>query len=265
VATFQPDVLGSQLFQARIKAHDVLQEHLKQIITIASATLALTVAFLKDVIGSEGERAIVVWTLPLSWVCLGASIALSIITISILVNSLDWAAIPEEETEGPDKTPVMVDRSYAAGARFHIHWWVVFSFGSFALGMVLLGSFAAANYYLFVHPAKTEYKISSASEAVDQARTKLPKDALQVQVSKVELIKGVNDLASSTPVWHVQLQYEVSLPNNVPIRQAAQLVRSTKRSRVSRRDVSGQLPPKSKIVASDFFLDAKTGSIIQVP
>src|SRR5438105_2400683 len=93
---YQRDSLGEQLFDARMKAHDVLQEHLKQIITIASATLALTVSFLKDVVGSEGERASWVLALPISWGCLGASIACSIWAIVVLVNNLDWAAKPQQ-------------------------------------------------------------------------------------------------------------------------------------------------------------------------
>lgn len=263
MAVYQPDSIGSQLFQARIKAHELLQEHLKQIIAIASATLALTVAFLKDVIGSEAERAVVVWAMPLSWGCLGASIALSIITIAILVNNLDWAAKPKE-TEVPDQGLELTDESYAVGARFNIDKWVFVSFGSFALGMALLGLFAAANYQLFLHRAKTEYKIDSASVAVDQARMKLPKDAVEVQVAKAELIKGVNDLPSSTPVWHVQLQYEVL--NTVPPQRPPLIVKGKKNSRVHSRAPSRPGPePKSKILTSDVFLDAKTGNVVQIP
>src|SRR5689334_16539680 len=110
--TYQPDNLGQQLFDSRMKAHDVLQEHLKQIITIASATLALTVSFLKDVIGSEGERVHWVATLPISWVCLGVSIAGSVWAIAVLVNNLDWAAQPQQ-VQRPSG-PTTIDRSYAA-------------------------------------------------------------------------------------------------------------------------------------------------------
>jgi hypothetical protein len=53
-----PEFLPKQLFDSRIKANDVLQEHLKQIITVASATLVLTVSFIKDVIGSSGAAAL---------------------------------------------------------------------------------------------------------------------------------------------------------------------------------------------------------------
>jgi hypothetical protein len=72
-----------------MKANDLLQEHLKQIITVASATLVLTVSFIKDVIGSSGTAALYGWLLPVSWITLAASIPCAIISIAILVNHLD--------------------------------------------------------------------------------------------------------------------------------------------------------------------------------
>jgi hypothetical protein len=72
-----------------LKAHDVLQEHLKQIITVASATLVLTVSFLKDLIGPAGTSAQQGWLLPVSWIALAISIPCAIISIAILVNQLD--------------------------------------------------------------------------------------------------------------------------------------------------------------------------------
>src|SRR5688572_21929888 len=78
---------SSQLFQARIKAHDVIQEHLKQIATIASATLALTITFLKDVLGAVPDKLAWPQLLAWSWICLGLSIVLAVFSIVVLVNN----------------------------------------------------------------------------------------------------------------------------------------------------------------------------------
>lgn len=268
---FQPDNLGQQLFDARMKAHDVLQEHLKQIITIASATLALTVSFLKDVVGSEGERASWVFALPVSWACLGASIACSIWAIAVLVNNLDWAKkpYPARDPTDPAGGTVTLDRSYAAGAKPRTSVPVFLSNLSFAVGMASLGLFAAWNYNLFLHRVKPEYKVSSASEAVAQARTQLPKDVLQMQVNKAELIKGVSDLPATGQVWHVQLQYEILTPQTLPSegKESSSARVQQKSTKVQRRTSSlAPVPePKSRIVMSDFFFDAKTGQITRVP
>jgi hypothetical protein len=58
--------------------------------------------------------------------------------------------------------------------------------------------------------------MSSASEVVAQTRTQLPKDVLQMQVNKAELIKGVSDLPATGQVWHVPLQYENLTPHTLP-------------------------------------------------
>ena len=50
-----PDLISEQLFQARIKSNEVLQEHLKQIIAVASGALILTITFLKEIVSQDGH------------------------------------------------------------------------------------------------------------------------------------------------------------------------------------------------------------------
>lgn len=265
---YKPDNLGSQLFDARMKAHDVLQEHLKQVITIASATLALTVSFLKDVVGSEGERATWAKALPLSWICLGASIAFAIWAIAVLVNNLDWPTQSEQAKPPSGGEPITIDRSYAAGAKLRSSVPVFLSFAAFAIGMASLGVFAAKNHDLLLRRVKREYQIGSAVEAVERAKSNLPKDAVGVQVTKVELIKGVRESPPDGQVWHVQLQYETVM--KTPASEEGKATSSTGRSRkpvrpLRRTSAHQPMVPQSKSIMANFFLDAKTGETTRVP
>ena len=84
--TFIPD----QLLTARLKAHDFVLEHLKQIITMASAVLALTVTFLKDIVGTKGAQLRLSWFLPLCWILLGLSVCTAVYALAVHVNNLDY-------------------------------------------------------------------------------------------------------------------------------------------------------------------------------
>jgi hypothetical protein len=242
---YQPDVLGSQLFQARIKAHDVLQEHLKQIITIASATLALTVTFLKDIVGIRGAKAIWGWLLPGSWIALGFSIAIAIWTISILVNNLDWA----RETNPKSGR----NESYTVGVRFRINRAILASFTTFSLGMLFLGFFAAINYDLLLYRVRDDYTIKSAAQAIAKAKTKLLPDISQVRVSKVDLIKGVYDSPPSDQVWHVQFEYEKKASSAPPISAPTR----------GEKPASAIRAEKPAMITLDLFIDATTGAVTE--
>lgn len=263
---YQRDTLGQQLFQARMKAHDVLQEHLKQIILIASGTLTLTVSFLGNVIGVEGEKSQCAWMLPISWGFLGTSITLSIVTIAILVNTLDWPGTQKAK-------PPFQDDSFTAGARYKLNRWVALSIGTFSFGMLSLGAFAVLNYKLFLHQVRTDYTIKSAAEAVAKAREQLPSgiDASLVQVTKAELIKGIYETPPSDQVWHVQLQYESSGEEPLPVETTrhAPSGKRTKhiKSRHRKSHISPQVPKikKGKTITLDLFLNAKTGEVTKVP
>lgn len=56
------------------KANEYAVESLKQIITLASAILALTTTFLKDVLGDGRQQATCKWLVPVGWILLLVSI-----------------------------------------------------------------------------------------------------------------------------------------------------------------------------------------------
>ena len=82
-----PNRISDQLFQARLKANEFIQEHLKTLVTIASGTLVLTVSFVKDIAGpaKAGERF--PGLLGLSWATLGISVAVGVFALATLVTT----------------------------------------------------------------------------------------------------------------------------------------------------------------------------------
>ncbi|MCW3096408.1 MAG: hypothetical protein JWL77_2026 [Chthonomonadaceae bacterium] len=56
------------------KANDYALEALKQIVTLASAILALTITFIKDILGDQRDQALLPFLVPVAWLLLGASI-----------------------------------------------------------------------------------------------------------------------------------------------------------------------------------------------
>jgi hypothetical protein len=139
--------LNDQLFQARLKANDFVQEHLKTIVTIASGTLVLTVSFVKDVVGGSTATERLPWLLAASWAALGIAVFCGTFGLAVLVNNLDDADLAEI-----NHIPV----AFSAGKSGVVLRWVWFSIGSFALGIVSLAAFGAINYSLFLH--RTEEK-----------------------------------------------------------------------------------------------------------
>jgi hypothetical protein len=140
-------MIDQQLFDARIKANDIVQEHLKQIITIASATLALTVSFVKDVVGTSGAQVEHAGLLRLSWATLGLAILGAVVCMATLINNLD----------SPDRSigRTGYSRAFAAGAHTRVVFFEWAALLPFAVGMLSLALFGAANYRLFLE-RKTE-------------------------------------------------------------------------------------------------------------
>ena len=145
-----PDALGSQLFQARLKANDFVQEHLKTIVTVASGTLVLTVSFVKDVVGAGEAAQHLTWLLAVSWGALGAAVFCGTFGLATLVNNLDDA------DTNVDKANVPV--AFAAGKSGIVLRWEVLSIFLFGSGMLALALFGALNYRLFLQRKATTDK-----------------------------------------------------------------------------------------------------------
>lgn len=192
-----PDILESaQLFQARMKANDVLQEHLKQIITVASATLVLTVTFVKDIVSPKGSEANVSWLLPASWGALSISVVIAIFSIALLVNNLD----------APDKTSGQkYPRAFSASSLPLTRYCVLGSLATFGFGILSLGMFGALNYQLFIQKDAKGYRLLSETQAIDQIKSQLPSDLSLIHINSIELVQNLDKLSESLLVWRVQV------------------------------------------------------------
>src|SRR5262245_4276547 len=82
------------------KANEYAVESLKQIITLASAILALTITFLKDVLGDERGQAHWAWIVPCGWFSLLFSIVLSSFAILGAADKLGNATAVEYVFKG---------------------------------------------------------------------------------------------------------------------------------------------------------------------
>jgi hypothetical protein len=140
-------IISQQLFDARIKAHEIVEEHLKQVITIAAGTLGLTVSFLKDIVGPSGSKAVYAWLLPACWILLAISITVAVICIAMLINNLDAPDL-ERSTIIPGKPWI---KAFGVGSKQYLintEWAALMAF---IAGMMALALFASLNYKLFLN------------------------------------------------------------------------------------------------------------------
>ncbi|MEM5372331.1 hypothetical protein V4C53_40805 [Paraburkholderia azotifigens] len=246
-----------------MKAHDVLLEHLKQTVTIASATLALTIGFIKDILGPATGTLHAEILLKISWGALGTSILLAIYVLATLINHLDSA--------GND-----ANKSFKAGDNRAQQLITLGTFLIFGVGMFSLGLFAAFNYDNVVHRKPQDFMIGSATMAIEAAKKATPSAQNVTQVASVDLIPGAGEASSS--VWHVALDTlaapsTATLPASAPV--AASPVRPPRHTATSthKRKQAGHTspPPVGAIVVPptpqrvDYYIDAKTGVVIAQP
>ncbi|HEV2802429.1 MAG TPA: hypothetical protein VGW12_18305 [Pyrinomonadaceae bacterium] len=233
-----PATLSQQVFDARMKAHDFVQEHLKQIITISSAVIAVTVTFLKDIVGTRGDQLRASWLLPVSWLLLGLAICFGVYAIAVHVNNLDWIN---------KKRP---NASFAAGANRNSQIPVLITVILFGLGMLSLGGVAAVNYKLFLNRGTSDYKISSAFQAVEEAKKNLDIAGQRVRLNKVELVKGVDESLYGLPVWSVQ--FEVIPRDQKDNSEGKEIVFPAEESK------------KLEAITQTYIIDARSGSLLAI-
>lgn len=135
-------MIPDQLFEARLKAVDLAQDFLKQLVTLASAALVLSVGFFWETFEASTNPPAFLFLLPAAWSSLVISAFAGAIGIGVLVNNLD---LPDRGvTERRDFEGV--SRAYAAGSvRVVVACWV--SMMTFVLGMVLFGVFATVQAF----------------------------------------------------------------------------------------------------------------------
>jgi hypothetical protein len=111
------------------KASELGIDALKQLLTLASAILALTITFIKDALGTERSRAAWPMLVPIAW---------GLLTVVIWTA---WVAIPEACGR------MAAGRYVFASARPKVL--AIIAQWSFALGLTLLTLFAVRNFKLF--------------------------------------------------------------------------------------------------------------------
>jgi hypothetical protein len=235
----QPDIIPKQLFDARLKSNEILQEHLKQLITVASAALALTVTFLKDVVGpSGGDPRASAW-LQWCWYLLAAAIGTAIFTIAALVNNLDNEKVPSGSPPGPNK-------SFAAGADRCVQIPVLIGILLFVGALVCLTRFGSINYEFIMLRSKSlgatdisKYAVPTEVQALAAAKLRLPRGASIARLLLLRLNHGATPLPFGAAVWRVQLAVRMHTPDPT------------------------KAQPRTSIL--DFYIDARTGRTVAIP
>ena len=131
------------------KANEYAIEALKQIITLSSGILALTITFIKDALGDARSMAVATFLIPLSWFLLVISLWLAWVAMaqiarilgSLQNNSLVYVLDPNIDKKTLDKE-----------TKDDIKWtrrWARISQSSFQLGIACLTAFAIINSNLF--------------------------------------------------------------------------------------------------------------------
>ncbi|WP_321921305.1 hypothetical protein [Paraburkholderia guartelaensis] len=249
-----------------MKAHDVLLEHLKQTVTVASATLALTIGFIKDVVGPAGAGTLRAEELVgLSWLLLGATVLAAIYLLATQINNLDSARD-------------FADKAFKAGDSRARAWFTLATFLAFGVGMLLLGVFGWFNYDNILHRKPHEFAVSSATMAIEAAKKATSQTKTIERIASVDLIPGASDSGSSSAVWHVVLETRGAQPSTIspasapsptqPVRPP----RAAARSRGTRKQPLSSSTPRVDIVATspapqrvDYYIDAKTGAVSVQP
>ena len=139
--------------QAKEKANDIGVEALKQLLTLASLVLALTITFIKDAMGNHRYEASLTFLVPLSWTFLIVCIWTAWVAIAHAARILGTGA---DESIGYVFAPGMKSRLLARLAQW-----------SFALGLSMLGIFGILNFELFFRPDTQPNSISVQSSTQD--------------------------------------------------------------------------------------------------
>ncbi|MDR6393230.1 hypothetical protein AB3X82_25195 [Paraburkholderia phenoliruptrix] len=244
-----------------MKAHDVLLEHLKQTVTIASATLALTIGFIKDILGPATGNLRAEWLLKASWGLLGLVILLAIYVLATLINNLDTAGRSAE-------------KAFKAGDNRLRQLVTLGTFLSFGVGMLFLGLFAALNYDSVVHRPPQNVAVGSATLAIEAAKKATPNAQDIKRVASVDLIPGAGGSGSPSAVWHVVLETrgtQSAVPPSGIASSARPAGGAAKPKGKRRHTVVSHTPPAQAADTSpalqrvDYYIDAKTGAVTVQP
>ena len=148
------------------KANEYGIDSLKQVITLASGILVLTVTFLKDALGDARGNAILTFLVPVSWVFLFASIPFAWVAIVEAANALaESEGVPPYIFNKKSENP-LIKKCLRFAKRAQV---------SFILGLFLLAFFAVSNFSIFFRsPTPTSLDSPTSGVAPTVPRTTTP-------------------------------------------------------------------------------------------
>ncbi len=177
MAATAPEPLDSQqLFQARLKANDFVVEYLKQLITLSSGTLVLTVTFFKDVLGLRASAGPL---LQVAWIAFALCVVMSVLAIGQTTRNLD---VPDTEIgkSGYKRAFLAGSENIISAARAAMFF--------FALGVLSLAVFAIVNLSpLFGSPKSTRESLLEPSAAIATVKNSVPSEEEIVSIEQVSL------------------------------------------------------------------------------
>jgi len=120
------------------KGNDYAIEALKQLLTLSTVVLALTITFLKDVIGEARSQAQVAWLVPLAWACFLIAIWVAWVAIGHAARAM---------ASGEVTGYAFVDRR---------RWLVRVPHWSFFAALFILAVFGSSNLKLIFSPSASK-------------------------------------------------------------------------------------------------------------
>ncbi len=188
-STTPPEILDSeQLFRARLKANDFVVEYLKQLVTLSSGTLVLTITFLKDVLKLDVMAG---FLLQLSWGAFFGCILASVFAIANTTRNLD---VPDKNVgkSGFRKAFLGGSENVISAARLA---WILF-----LAAVLLLVLFAVVNLEpLSGKQPSDRTNVIEPGAAIQTVKESLPQGQEIVSIERVAL--QIQPNAAPTVYW----------------------------------------------------------------
>lgn len=162
-----------------------------------------------------------------------------LLTFSVIAGVLAYSRVPIQ----------LAEESYDLEDKFFIYPGRIHQI-TFILGIACLGT-----ALIFILKVPAAYKIHSAQQAMNTVKSQLPSDVTLLKVTKLDLIKGLEESKPGLPVWYVQIE--------------AKRIEPIKKDNAAKPVAKGTCKviekESGKTVTLDYFIDAKTGEILGTP
>jgi hypothetical protein len=188
--------LPNQIFEARKLSNQIILEHFKQVITVASASIVLTVSFLtgagKLVVSSYQYPSLLV----ISWILLAGATFTAVYGIAQMPHRLD---VPDETVGNSNFPKSFAGNIVGGGYRPMV-------IGGFLLffGMLFLVIFGGTNLNYFVSNTKSSVGLISQMQATDIAKKAAFRDGIYVRDSKAKVVNSMDSNPYNALIWNIE-------------------------------------------------------------